>query len=166
MKRFLVALLALIAVVNPLAAREVYIINNSWRLFFKDENSSDDARFVSLPHTWNTDALSEGGTLRQTTAYYRRTLFVPQQWQGRRLFIRFGGVMNSADVFVNGAHVGNHLGGRTAFAFEITERVQYGAENTLLVEVSNAYRSDILPTSSEQNHYGGINRDVELIISG
>lgn len=166
MKRFLVALLALIAVVNPLAAREVYIINNSWRLFFKDENSSDDARFVSLPHTWNTDALSEGGTLRQTTAYYRRTLFVPQQWQGRRLFIRFGGVMNSADVFVNGAHVGNHLGGRTAFAFEITERVQYGAENTLLVEVSNAYRSDILPTSSEQNHYGGIYRDVELIITG
>ena len=42
----------------------------------------------------------------------------------------------------------------------------YGAENTLLVEVSNAYRNDILPTSSEQNHYGGIYRDVELIITG
>ena len=98
-------------------------MNNSWRLFFKDDNSSDDARFVSLPHTWNTDALSEGGSLRQTTGYYRRTLFVPAQWQGKRLFLRFGGVMNSADVFVNGAHVGNHLGGRTAFAFEITDKV-------------------------------------------
>ena len=32
--------------------------------------------------------------------------------------------------------------------------------------MSNAYRSDLLPTSSEQNHYGGIYRDVELIITG
>lgn len=166
MKRFLVFLLTLCAAITTLTAREVYILNNSWRLFFKDDNSSDDARFVSLPHTWNTDALSEGGSLRQTTGYYRRTLFVPAQWQGKRLFLRFGGVMNSADVFVNGAHVGNHLGGRTAFAFEITDKVQYGSENTLLVEVSNAYRSDLLPTSSEQNHYGGIYRDVELIITG
>ncbi len=166
MKRFLIALLALITFANTLTAREVYILNNSWRLFFKDDNSSDDARFVNLPHTWNTDALSERGSLRQTTGYYRRTLFVPQQWQGKRLFLRFGGVMNCADVFVNGAHIGNHLGGRTAFALEITDRVIYGAENTLLVEVSNAYRNDILPTSSEQNHYGGIYRDVELIITG
>lgn len=166
MKRFLFFLLTLCAAITTLTAREVYILNNSWRLFFKDDNSSDDARFVSLPHTWNTDALSEGGSLRQTTGYYRRTLFVPAQWQGKRLFLRFGGVMNSADVFVNGAHVGNHLGGRTAFAFEITDKVQYGSENTLLVEVSNAYRSDLLPTSSEQNHYGGIYRDVELIITG
>lgn len=166
MKRFLVFLLTLFTAITTLTAREVYILNNSWRLFFKDDNSSDNARFVSLPHTWNTDALSEGGTLRQTTGYYRRTLFVPAEWQGKRLFLRFGGVMSVADVFVNGAHVGNHLGGRTAFTFEITDKVQYGSENTLLVEVSNAYRSDLLPSSTEQNHYGGIYRDVELIITG
>ena len=166
MKRFLVFLLTLFTAITTLTAREVYILNNSWRLFFKDDNSSDNARFVSLPHTWNTDALSEGGTLRQTTGYYRRTLFVPTEWQGKRLFLRFGGVMSVADVFVNGAHVGNHLGGRTAFTFEITDKVQYGSENTLLVEVSNAYRSDLLPSSTEQNHYGGIYRDVELIITG
>ena len=166
MKRFLLILLAFMATISADSAREDYILNNSWRIFFKDDNASDNARIVNLPHTWNTDALSEGGSLRQTTAYYRRTLFVPSQWQGKRLFLRFGGVMNVADVFVNGNHVGNHLGGRTAFAVEITDRVIYGSENALLVEVSNAYRSDLLPTSSEQNHYGGIYRDVELIITG
>ncbi|MBQ9138791.1 MAG: beta-galactosidase [Alistipes sp.] len=166
MRRFLFVLLAFIATISVAQAREVYILNNSWRLFFKEENSSDNARFVNLPHTWNTDALSEGGSLRQTTAYYRRTLFVPSQWQGKRLFLRFGGVMSVADVFVNGGYVGNHKGGRTAFTFEITDKVQYGSENTLLVEVSNAYRSDVLPTSSEMNNYGGIYRDVELIITG
>ena len=165
MKRFLLILIAFLATYSTISAREVFLLNNSWRLFFKDENSSDNARFISLPHTWNADALTEGGTLRQTTAYYRRTLFVPSRWQGKRLFVRFGGAMSVADLFVNGSHVGNHIGGRTAFTFEITDKVLYGTNNTLLVEVSNAYRSDLLPTSTEQNHYGGIYRDVELIVT-
>ena len=165
MKRFLLILIAFLASYSTISAREVYLLNNSWRLFFKDENSSDNARFISLPHTWNTDALTEGGSLRQTTAYYRRTLFVPSKWQGKRLFVRFDGVMSVADLFVNGSHIGNHIGGRTAFTFEITDKVLYGTNNTLLVEVSNAYRSDMLPTSTEQNHYGGIYRNVELIVT-
>ena len=165
MKRFITAILASLFIVSTLSAREVYILNNSWRFFFKDENSSDNARFVTIPHTWNTDALTEGGELHQTTANYRRSLFVPSRWQNRRLFLRFGGVMSVADVFVNGSHVGEHCGGRTAFTVEITDKVYFGSENTLLVEVSNAFRSDVLPTSTEQNMYGGIYRDVELIVT-
>ena len=165
MKRFLLVLLACVTAISTLSAREVYILNNSWRFFFKEENTSDNARFVHLPHTWNSDALTENGQLRQTTANYRRKLFVPTQWQGKRLFLRFGGVMSVADVFVNGSLVGSHKGGRTAFSVEITDKVRFGTDNALLVEVSNSYRSDVLPTSSEQNHYGGIYRDVELIVT-
>ena len=165
MKRFLTLILACFTALSALSAREVYTLNNSWRFFFKDENSSDNARFVTIPHTWNSDALTENGELRQTTANYRRRLFVPSEWQGKRLFLRFGGVMNVADVFVNGSLVGGHKGGRTAFAVEITDKVYFGSENTLLVEVSNNYRSDVLPTATEQNMYGGIYRDVELIVT-
>ena len=165
MRRFLIALVACITAISTLSAREVYILNNSWRFFFKEENSSDNARFVELPHTWNSDALTERGGLRQTTANYRRNLYVPTEWQNKRLFIRFGGVMSVADVFVNGNLVGEHRGGKTAFAVEITDKVLFGSENTLLVEVSNASRSDVLPTSTEQNLYGGIYRDVELIVT-
>ena len=165
MKRFLLVLLACVTAISTLSAREVYILNNSWRFFFKDENSSDNARFVTVPHTWNSDALTENGELRQTTANYRRKLFVPAEWQGKRLFLRFGGVMSVADVFVNGSFVGGHKGGRTAFAVEVTDKIFFGSENSLLVEVSNVYRSDLLPTSTEQNMYGGIYRDVELIVT-
>lgn len=165
MKRFITAILASLVMISTLSAREVYILNNSWRFFFKDENSSDNARFVTIPHTWNTDALTEGGDLHQTTANYRRSLFVPALWQNKRLFLRFGGVMSVADVFVNGSHVGEHRGGRTAFTVEITDKVSFGTENNLLVEVSNGFRSDVLPTSTEQNLYGGIYRDVELIVT-
>lgn len=161
----MLVILAVTFTLFDLSAREVYTLNNSWRFFFKDENSSDNARHIRLPHTWNTDAMSEGGSLRQTTANYRRTLFVPQDWQGKRLFLHFGGVMSVAQVFVNGDLIGSHHGGRTAFTMEITDAVHYNSDNTLLVEVSNAHRSDVLPTSTVENLYGGIYRDVELIVT-
>lgn len=39
-------------------------------------------------------------------------------------------------------------------------------DNALLVVVSNSARNDVLPTSTEMNLYGGIYRDVELIVTG
>jgi len=42
--------------------------------------------------------------------------------------------------------------------------VKFGAENRLLVVVSNTFQNDVLPTSTEQNVYGGIYRDVSLMV--
>ncbi|MBQ5648392.1 MAG: beta-galactosidase [Alistipes sp.] len=154
-----------IAVAASVSAREIYSLNNGWKFFYMEENSSDNAREVNLPHTWNLDAFGGGGSCLQTSANYQRTLFIPNEWKGKRLFLRFHGVQNVADVFVNGRHVGDHRGGYTAFAFEITEHVSYGYNNTLFVSVSNTYRSDVLPTSVEENCYGGIYRDVELLVT-
>lgn len=165
MKRFIVILSAVFAVAFEAAARDTYILNNDWRFFFKEENSSDEARYVRLPHTWNLDALTGDGSYRQTTANYLRTLFIPAEWSGRRLFLRFHGVQSVADVFMNGCHIGEHRGGWTGFTFEITDRVRFGSDNTLLVIVSNNYQNDVLPTSTEANLYGGIYRDVELIVT-
>lgn len=164
MKRYLVILLILTSLSITSFAREVYTLNNDWRFFFKEENSSDDARYIRLPHTWSNDPYLSGVN-RSTSGNYERKLYVPSEWQGKRLFLRFHGVQSVADVFVNGAHVGEHRGGYTAFALEITDRIDFGAENLVLVAVSNAHRSDVLPTSSEATIYGGIYRDVELIVT-
>ena len=75
------------------------------------------------------------------------------------------GPQSVADVFVNGHHVGEHRGGWTAFTFEITRHLDYGKDNSLLVVVNNSFQNDVLPTSSEVNFYGGIYRDVELIVT-
>lgn len=146
-------------------ARETYNLNDNWRFFYKLETSSDYARNISLPHTWNLDALGGQGKYLQTVANYQRNLAIPADWQGKRLFVKFHGVQSVADVFINGHHVGEHRGGWTAFTFEITKYVKFGENNSLLVVVNNAYQNDILPTSSEINLYGGIYRDVELIVT-
>ena len=165
MKRFLILAMVLLGTLASVSAREIYSLNSGWKFFYAEENSSDNAREITLPHTWNIDAFGGNGTYLQTSANYQRTLFVPAEWKGKRVFLRFNGVQSVADVFVNGRHIGDHHGGYTAFAFEITDNVSYGYNNALLVAVSNTYRNDVLPTSIEENRYGGIYRDVELIVT-
>ena len=165
MKRFCLLLVLSLGVATSVLAREIYSLNSGWKFFYMEENSSDNAREITLPHTWNIDAFVGNGTYRQTSASYQRTLFVPAEWKGKRLFLRFNGVQSIADVFINGRHIGDHYGGYTTFAFEITDNVSYGFNNSLFVAVSNTYRNDVLPTSVEENVYGGIYRDVELIVT-
>ena len=126
-------------------AREVYPLCDDWLFSFRYENSSDNARCVTLPHTWNLDALAGRSRIceRRPTisanSTYRRT------WTGKRLFLKFYGVESVAHLFVNGTYVGEHRGGTTAFVFEITDRVKYGSENLLRVAVSNAITGDVPP---------------------
>ena len=52
--------------------------------------------------------------------------------------------MNSiANVFINRKHIGEHRGGYGAFVFEITDRVEYGKDNSILVRVNNGEQLDI-----------------------
>lgn len=163
MKRCIVIITLLLAVLTA-EGRTVYPVNEGWRFFFKHENSSDNARIVSLPHTWNTDITGSGVYMR-TAATYQNEIYIPADWKDKRLFLKFYGVQSVADLFVNGSHTGEHRGGATAFVFEITEKIRCGAENDLRVEVSNTWQNDVLPTSTDMNLYGGIYREVELIIT-
>ena len=164
MKRIFATLLFVFAACAA-GAREVYPLNEGWRFFFKSENTSDNARHVTLPHTWNTDPRSAGGWL-ETTGNYQNDIYIPGEWASRRLFVKFYGAQSVADLFVNGRHAGTHRGGAAAFAFEITDYVRFGEDNALLVVVSNGVRDDVLPTSTDMNLYGGIYRDVELVVTG
>lgn len=65
----------------------------------------------------------------------------------------------------NGKHIGEHRGGYGAFVFEITDKVEYGKENTLLVRVNNGEQLDVMPLVGDFNFYGGIYRDVHLLLT-
>ena len=162
-KHFWLSLLALIAGWS-VQAREVIPLNEGWRFYYQSENTSDNARAVTLPHSWNTDAMA-GQNFVETTGCYLNTLRIPETWAGQRLFVKFYGAQSVADLFVNGKFVGSHSGGATAFVFEITNQVRFGAENDLLVTVNNSGRNDVLPVSTDINRYGGLYREAELILT-
>ena len=115
LKRNILYIALVLGVASSAYGREIYSLNSGWKFFYAEENSSDNAREITLPHTWNIDAFVGSGSYRQTMANYQRTLFVPAEWRGKRLFLRFHGVQSVADVFSNGRHAGDHYGGYTAF---------------------------------------------------
>lgn len=154
-----------ICVAPSLNAREVININNNWRFFYSHEGSSDFAREVNLPHTWNGDALGGNKEYFRGTGNYLRSINIPAQWRGKRVFIRFNGAGTVADLLVNGKHVGSHAGGYNAFTFEITKFLNYGDNNKLWVVVNNSPRLDVLPVGGDFNIYGGLHRDVEIIVT-
>lgn len=117
-----------------------------------------------LPHTWNANYLEGTTTYNREMMVYKRNLEITPEMKDKRLFLYFEGVNSAADIFINYQTVGQHLGGYTAFCFEITDFVQDG-NNDLEVWVSNAYRTDILPISGDFNIYGGIHRPCHLIIT-
>ena len=164
MKRCFVILL-LFSALWPLGAREVYNINRDWKFFSASEGSSDAAEVVNLPHMWNYDALGGKRNYFQGVGNYQKEITVPASWQNKRIFIRGYGGNSVTNVMVNGRHVGEHLGGYTAFAYEITDYIAFGRQNSFWIIVNNAPRLDVLPTAGDANSYGGLFRDVELIVA-
>lgn len=141
-------------------------MNDDWQFRFSHQVNRGDARRVDLPHTWNAqDALAGRPDYKRGIGNYTKRLYVRPEWAGKRLFLRFEGANSIADLFVDGRHVGEHRGGYGAFVFEITDRVECGREHTIEVRVNNGEQLDVMPLVGDFNFYGGIYRDVHLLVT-
>ena len=126
---------------------------------------SDKAQTVTLPHTWNSDALAGIPNYARGAGNYIKRVDIPTEWREKRVFITFYVASTVANLFINGKFVGEHRGGNTAFCFEITNHVNYGQENDIRVIINNSERVDVFPLSCESNIYGGLTRGAELILT-
>ena len=80
------------------------------------------------PETWTTyEDRNEVGA-------YRRTFTLPQEWDGREIYIQFDGVDSFFYLWINGKYVGFSKNSRNAARFDIT-RFAHAGENIVAVEV-------------------------------
>ncbi len=96
-----------------------------------------------------------------TNAWYR-TRFAGASGDtagGKRFYLRFGAANANADVYLNGTHLGRHVGGYTAFIFDATA-VRRDGENVLAVKVDNATFPGLPSNGNGWVHYGGLTRKV------
>ena len=135
---------------------------------YSPESTTAAGQTVTIPHTWNatdiqsgkgTDLMSKDG-YRRAASWYHRDL--PAATPGKRVFIRFGAVSSVAGVFLNGEKLGEHRGPSTAFALELTDKLNK-SKNRLTVEADNTWRDDVAPISGDFGLPGGIYRPVEWI---
>jgi len=147
-------------------ARKTINLNEKWS-FYPAWNvvKNVEKKKITLPHTWNVDDVFGKVNYSRESMFYKRELSIDPAFAGKRLFLYFEGVNSVAGVYVNGNLVGEHVGGYTAFCYEITKYVVPGKVADLSVLVSNSYRTDVLPLSGDFNIYGGIHRPVHLIVT-
>jgi beta-galactosidase len=147
-------------------ARSQINLNTGWVFKKTNENNANknDWEKVTLPHTWNATDMQLTKDFYEGEGQYKKEIVFGNEYKDKRLFLRFEGVGQVAQVYVNDKLVGTHKGGYSAFCLDITYAVQIGKSNTILVKANNKARKDVIPV----NHflfgvYGGIYRSVSLI---
>lgn len=156
-----------------LSGRQVVSISNDWTfmqgtLAGAEAPAYNDAAWeqLDLPHTWNAQDGQDGGNnYYRGDGWYRKVLDWNPDYAGKRIDIEFLGACLQADVYVNGQFMGNHKGGYTAFRFDITDALIPGQENIIAVRVNNQQTQDIAPLSGDFTVFGGIYREVSLVLT-
>ena len=105
-------------------------------------------RTVDLPHDWAVEmpfnpraSRSHGykavgpGFPESSVGWYRKHFQVDSEDLGKIIAVEFDGIFRNADVFVNGFFVGNEPSGYLGQRYELTDYLNYGGDNTLVVRV-------------------------------
>lgn len=171
----LIVVLLIMSAVPALRAQVSFgspeMINDDWRFILNDVKDGesvalDDTRWqqVSLPHDWSIKG-QLSPTLAGCTGYlpggigwYRKTIDVPQNKQGEKVYLYFEGVYNRSEVFLNGHSLGKRPSGYISFMVDATPYIQYGEENVIAVRVDHSQYAD-----SRWYTGSGIYRDVWLV---
>lgn len=135
-------------------------LNGEWT--FHGPNGSVEQ--VNIPHTWNgKDGQDGGNDYWRGTCTYEKNFRQPEfDSEKQRVYLEFQGVNSTADVEINGNLAVHHDGGYSTFRADITEMLQ--EENRLTVRVDNSTNDRVYPQKADFTFYGGIYRDVALIV--
>jgi hypothetical protein len=114
-------------------------------------------RQITVPFCWESKLsgirkVAGAGETPDRIGWYRRHVTIPAEFQGKRVWLRFGAVDWRADVWVNGKQAGQHEGGYTPFEFDITDLARAGRPATVVVRAFDATDGD-LPTGKQVGWY-------------
>jgi len=118
------------------------------------ESTDGFSRRIQVPFAPESVASGIGDNGLHPVVWYRRLINIdPSSAPGRRFLLHFGGVDYSADIWVDGTHVGAHRGGQTAFTLDITNALDARvAEHTLVVRVHDDPAAVELPRGKQDWH--------------
>ncbi|MEN9935279.1 MAG: hypothetical protein RLZZ387_1858, partial [Chloroflexota bacterium] len=101
-----------------------------WQL--SADGSPSSWRPVAVPGPWEDAGVPKD---HPGPLWYRAAVTPPPAWAGRRLWLRFGAVSYSCQVYINGELCGEHTGAWDPFAVEITGHALPGAAAELRLRV-------------------------------
>lgn len=117
------------------ARREWTDLCGEWDFAFDDARTGADrgwsrgfasTRTILVPFPFESVASGIADRSPHPVVWYQRRFDAPSLGSQERLLVHVGACDYSADVFVNGTHVGHHEGGYTPFVFDVTAALVEG----------------------------------------
>ncbi|UOB16495.1 glycoside hydrolase family 2 protein [Abyssalbus ytuae] len=128
------------------------------------EHGYKDPYTIEVPGDWNSQ--DRMFLYYEGTIWYQRTFDKPTVNADEDIYLYFAAVNYEAHVYLNGKKLGMHKGGFTPFNFRIPPNLLKDYDNNLVIHVNNNRHKDEIPTvNTDWWNYGGITRDVKLIIT-
>ena len=164
---------AMLTVVCVSAQRECENLNFGWEFRLNDEG---DWRKVDVPHDFQiempwagpedkgtvqsgiTAPLAARGFKAMAKGYYRLHYTPKEEMRGRRVLLDFEGIVYTADVYLNGEHIGGTDYGYVGFEIDISSALRYGEDNLIEVVADTCE-----PENSRWYTGGGLIRNVSII---
>jgi beta-galactosidase/beta-glucuronidase len=123
-------------------------LNGEWEFKFDAQNAGLGAGWfrgetafplrITVPFGWGSRLSGVGN--EADIAWYRRTVRIPESWRGQRVFLVVGASDWLTQGWLDGRPLGEHQGGYTPFEFELTPKVAWGREQSLVLRVDDAPR--------------------------
>ena len=130
---------------NPQFSRDgIVVLNGKWKFSSRYVPEATEINVPFAPES-ELSGICHKGFIPECE--YSRSFSVSKPSEHERLFLHFGAVNYEARVYINGACVGEHRGGYTPFAFDISGFVTDG-ENEITVKVRNDVRANV-PTGKQ-----------------
>ena len=146
--------------------RKIISLNKGWffeKREFVTTTWPGGQDLIDLPHTWNNlDGQDGGGDYWRGKATYTRKLEIEKR-PDEAYILEINGCGNSADVYLNGMRLAHHDGGYSTFRVDMTAVLNDGG-NLLSVIADNGESERVYPQAADFTFYGGLYRDVNLII--
>lgn len=169
------------------AARRVISMDGMWKFQLDEKNKGYEEDWPEglpapdlIPVPASFQDFYTDKDIREYTGdfWYETDVFVPGEWEGKEVAIRFGSATHRAEVYVNGVKAGSHEGGFLPFSVVVSETVRYNAYNKVVVLVNNELNVKSIPCGETKvlkngkkmakpyfdfYNYSGLQRSVKLV---
>ncbi|EOT39148.1 glycoside hydrolase family 2 protein [Enterococcus columbae] len=134
-------------------------LNGSWQFAFDDENIGQKEKWyqnkslfdlkIEVPFVYQSKLSGIHQRKSHPVVWYQREFSLVKN-PNKRYLLHFGAVDYEADVYVNGQHVCNHIGGHTSFECDITDFLEVvDTQQKLTVRVYDPLKDESIPRGKQ-----------------